>query len=141
MSRTIDLGSFVLGAGQPLAVVAGLCALEDEGSALRLAGVLKDITAARGTPFVLRLPLTKQTGRRSTPIEVRGSSRVWRLCAGSGPIYGSRCWLTFTNPIKRPQPPRSLTFYKSRHSCVGRPTFCWPPAEPVSRSILKRTVS
>jgi 2-dehydro-3-deoxyphosphooctonate aldolase (KDO 8-P synthase) len=59
MSRTIDLGSFVLGAGQPLAIVAGLCALEDEASALRLAGALKDITAARGTPFIFKASYDK----------------------------------------------------------------------------------
>ncbi len=59
MSRTVDIGSFVLGAGQPLAVVAGLCALEDEGSALRLAGALKDITAARRTPFVFKASFDK----------------------------------------------------------------------------------
>ena len=59
MSRTIDLGSFVLGAGQPLAIIAGLCALEDEGSALRLAGTLKDITAAQKTPFIFKASFDK----------------------------------------------------------------------------------
>jgi 2-dehydro-3-deoxyphosphooctonate aldolase (KDO 8-P synthase) len=59
MNRIVNLGNFALGVDKPLIVFAGLCALEDENSALKLAGALKDITVSRGAPFVFKASFDK----------------------------------------------------------------------------------
>jgi len=48
------VGSFRVGGGQPLALIAGSCVIENRDSALRHATFLKDLTDRLGIPFVYK---------------------------------------------------------------------------------------
>src|ERR1700746_1749903 len=49
--RTVPIGSFRVGAGQPLVLIAGPCVIESEAHAMRMAQRLGEIDAAAKHPF------------------------------------------------------------------------------------------
>jgi 2-dehydro-3-deoxyphosphooctonate aldolase (KDO 8-P synthase) len=50
----VSIGSFRVGGGQPLALIAGSCVIENRESALRHATFLKELTDRLGIPFVYK---------------------------------------------------------------------------------------
>ncbi len=52
--RPVTIGSITIGAGHPLALIGGPCAIESEGFMLNLAARLRDITAKAGVPFIFK---------------------------------------------------------------------------------------
>ena len=50
----VTIGSITIGEGQPLALIAGPCAIEAKGFMLDLAARLRDIAAKAGVPFVFK---------------------------------------------------------------------------------------
>lgn len=52
--REVTIGPIRIGGGNPLALIGGPCAIEDEAHALMLAERLRDITAAAGVPFIYK---------------------------------------------------------------------------------------
>lgn len=52
--RPVTIGSIIIGAGHPLALIGGPCAIEGEGFMLDLAVQLRDITAKAGVPFIFK---------------------------------------------------------------------------------------
>jgi 2-dehydro-3-deoxyphosphooctonate aldolase (KDO 8-P synthase) len=50
----VTIGSITIGAGHPLALIGGPCAIESEGFMLDLAARLRDITAKAGVPFIFK---------------------------------------------------------------------------------------
>jgi 2-dehydro-3-deoxyphosphooctonate aldolase (KDO 8-P synthase) len=50
----VTVGSITIGAGQPLALIGGPCAIEDESFMLDVATRLRDITAKAGVPFIFK---------------------------------------------------------------------------------------
>lgn len=52
--KTVRIGSYEIGAGRPLAVIAGPCVIESRDSALRHAGVLKEIADRAGVPLIYK---------------------------------------------------------------------------------------
>jgi 2-dehydro-3-deoxyphosphooctonate aldolase (KDO 8-P synthase) len=52
--RPVTIGSITIGAGHPLALIGGPCAIESEGFMLNLAARLRDITAKAGMPFIFK---------------------------------------------------------------------------------------
>jgi len=50
----VSVGSFRIGQGQPLALIAGTCVIENRESALRHATFLKDLTDRLGIPFIYK---------------------------------------------------------------------------------------
>lgn len=58
-NRKVTLGSIEIGAGQPLAIIAGPCVIESRESALRHAERLKQIAERVGTPYVFKASYDK----------------------------------------------------------------------------------
>jgi len=54
VAETVRIGNVELGAGRPLALIAGPCALESEALALDVAGFLRDVTGTLGIPLVFK---------------------------------------------------------------------------------------
>jgi 2-dehydro-3-deoxyphosphooctonate aldolase (KDO 8-P synthase) len=53
-SKRVRVGGYEIGAGKPLAVIAGPCVIESRDSALRHAGVLKEIADRVGVPLIYK---------------------------------------------------------------------------------------
>lgn len=58
-TRKVTLGSIEIGAGKPLAVIAGPCVIESRDSALRHAERLKAIADRVGTPYIFKASYDK----------------------------------------------------------------------------------
>jgi 2-dehydro-3-deoxyphosphooctonate aldolase (KDO 8-P synthase) len=50
----VSIGSITIGAGHPLALIGGPCAIEDESFMLEVATRLRDIAAKAGVPFIFK---------------------------------------------------------------------------------------
>lgn len=70
MTKEIRIGDVRIGAGNPLALIAGPCVLEDEKSALKEAVELKKITQRCGVPFVFKSSYCK--GNRTRLNDYKG---------------------------------------------------------------------
>lgn len=54
MPREIKIKNIKIGAGNPLVLIAGPCVIEDRGSTLKTAKVLKELTAKIKIPFIFK---------------------------------------------------------------------------------------
>jgi 2-dehydro-3-deoxyphosphooctonate aldolase (KDO 8-P synthase) len=68
--RTIPIGRFRIGAGQPLVLIAGPCVIESEAHALRMAARLAKIAAAAKVPLIFKASYDK--ANRSSLHSYRG---------------------------------------------------------------------
>lgn len=59
MSRAVLIGKLALGAGKPIAVIAGPCVIESERHALKMAGSLVAATRALGVPYIFKASFDK----------------------------------------------------------------------------------
>ena len=69
-TRPVAIGALTVGGGAPLALLAGPCAIEDEGHALRTAEALVRLTTDAGVPFVYKSSYDK--ANRSSGQSYRG---------------------------------------------------------------------
>jgi hypothetical protein len=69
-SHAVAIGSILVGAGHPLVLIGGPCAIENERHALMTAERLAAIAAARGVPFVYKSSYDK--ANRSSARSYRG---------------------------------------------------------------------
>jgi 2-dehydro-3-deoxyphosphooctonate aldolase (KDO 8-P synthase) len=53
-AKSVRVGSFEIGAGRPLALIAGPCVIESRDSALRHAAFLKEVADRVGMPFIYK---------------------------------------------------------------------------------------
>ena len=68
--KLVDIGNFKIGAGQPLAVIAGPCVIESQESALRHASLLKEAADRAGVPYIFKTSYDK--ANRSSATSFRG---------------------------------------------------------------------
>ncbi|TAJ76545.1 3-deoxy-8-phosphooctulonate synthase, partial [bacterium] len=54
MAKSIRVGGFEIGAGRPLALIAGPCVIEGRESALKHASYLKEVADRVGVPFIYK---------------------------------------------------------------------------------------
>ena len=54
MTREISMGNVKIGGNNPLVLIAGPCVIESEKSAIKHAGILKEIAAAVGIPLIYK---------------------------------------------------------------------------------------
>lgn len=59
MSGVVRIGKLKIGAGQPLAVIAGPCVIESERHALKMAGRLAAATRELGVPYIFKVSYDK----------------------------------------------------------------------------------
>jgi len=69
-AHPVSIGSITIGAGHPLALIGGPCAIEDEGFMLEVATRLRDITAKAGVPYIFKSSYDK--ANRSSIRSYRG---------------------------------------------------------------------
>jgi len=69
-TRAVRIGPVTIGAGAPLALIGGPCAIEDEKHALMMAERLQRITTAAGVPFIYKSSYDK--ANRSSVHSYRG---------------------------------------------------------------------
>jgi 2-dehydro-3-deoxyphosphooctonate aldolase (KDO 8-P synthase) len=68
--KLVEVGNFKLGAGRPLAVIAGPCVIESQESALRHASLLKEAADRAGVPYIFKSSYDK--ANRSSASSFRG---------------------------------------------------------------------
>ena len=68
--KLVDIANFKIGAGQPLAVIAGPCVIESRESALRHASLLKQAADRAGVPYIFKSSYDK--ANRSSGSSFRG---------------------------------------------------------------------
>jgi 2-dehydro-3-deoxyphosphooctonate aldolase (KDO 8-P synthase) len=68
--KLVEIGNFKIGAGQPLAVIAGPCVIESQESALRHASLLKEAADRAGVPYIFKSSYDK--ANRSSATSFRG---------------------------------------------------------------------
>lgn len=68
--KLVGVGSFEIGAGRPLAVIAGPCVIENRESALRHASLLKEAADRVGAPYIFKSSYDK--ANRSSATSFRG---------------------------------------------------------------------
>jgi 2-dehydro-3-deoxyphosphooctonate aldolase (KDO 8-P synthase) len=68
--KLVEVGTFKIGAGRPLAVIAGPCVIESQESALRHAALLKEAADRAGVPYIFKSSYDK--ANRSSGSSFRG---------------------------------------------------------------------
>ena len=68
--KLVEVGNFEIGAGRPLAVIAGPCVIENRESALRHASLLKEAAERVGAPYIFKSSYDK--ANRSSATSFRG---------------------------------------------------------------------
>ena len=68
--KLVEVGNFEIGAGRPLAVIAGPCVIESQESALRHASLLKEAADRAGVPYIFKSSYDK--ANRSSASSFRG---------------------------------------------------------------------
>ena len=68
--KLVQVGAFEIGAGRPLAVIAGPCVIESQESALRHASLLKEAADRMGVPYIFKSSYDK--ANRSSGDSFRG---------------------------------------------------------------------
>jgi 2-dehydro-3-deoxyphosphooctonate aldolase (KDO 8-P synthase) len=68
--KLVEIGNFEIGAGRPLAVIAGPCVIESQESALRHASGLKEAADRAGVPYIFKSSYDK--ANRSSASSFRG---------------------------------------------------------------------
>jgi len=68
--KPVEVGNFKIGAGGPLAVIAGPCVIESQESALRHASLLKEAADRAGVPYIFKSSYDK--ANRSSASSFRG---------------------------------------------------------------------
>src|SRR5687767_9045666 len=68
--KPVEVGNFKIGAGRPLAVIAGPCVIESQESALRHAALLKEAADRAGVPYIFKSSYDK--ANRSSGSSFRG---------------------------------------------------------------------
>jgi 2-dehydro-3-deoxyphosphooctonate aldolase (KDO 8-P synthase) len=68
--KLVEIGNLKLGAGRPLAVIAGPCVIESQESALRHASLLKEAADRAGVPYIFKSSYDK--ANRSSATSFRG---------------------------------------------------------------------
>jgi 2-dehydro-3-deoxyphosphooctonate aldolase (KDO 8-P synthase) len=68
--KLVGVGNFQIGAGRPLAVIAGPCVIENRESALRHASLLKEAADRVGVPYIFKSSYDK--ANRSSATSFRG---------------------------------------------------------------------
>ena len=75
--KLVEVGNFKIGAGRPLAVIAGPCVIESQESALRHASLLKEAADRAGVPYIFKSSYDK--ANRSSASSFRGPGLEWGL--------------------------------------------------------------
>ena len=84
----VQLGTFTIGDGRPLILIAGPCVIESESHATELAGRLVEVTRRAGVPFVFKASYDKANRTSGRSFRGPGLEEGLRVLAGIKARYG-----------------------------------------------------
>lgn len=88
MTEVVQVGPLAIGPGQPLALLAGPCAIEGEDFTLSMAERLRDICADHGVPFVFKSSFDKANRTSLASYRGPGLDEGLRILARVGDEVG-----------------------------------------------------
>ena len=86
--KTIRIDRITIGAGRPLALIAGPCVIEDERMTRRIAAFLKKLTGRLNIPFIFKASYDKANRTSLQGYRGPGSARGLEILAGIRADYG-----------------------------------------------------
>ena len=79
--KRVEVGDFEIGAGRPLAVIAGPCVIENRESALRHASLLKEAADRVGAPYIFKASYDKANRTSATSFRGPGLEKGLEILA------------------------------------------------------------
>jgi len=87
-TKTVGIDKIAIGAGRPLALIAGPCVIEDERMTRRIAAFLKKLTGRLNIPFIFKASYDKANRTSLQGYRGPGSARGLEILAGIRADYG-----------------------------------------------------
>lgn len=88
VSREVQVGNVTFGGNRPFVLIAGPCAIEEEGLTLRIAAFLKDLCAELGIPLVFKASFDKANRTSASAFRGPGMAEGLNILAKVKAQYG-----------------------------------------------------
>ncbi|PKN13854.1 MAG: 3-deoxy-8-phosphooctulonate synthase [Deltaproteobacteria bacterium HGW-Deltaproteobacteria-4] len=88
MSREVQVGNVTFGGNRPFVLIAGPCAIEEEGLTLRIAAFLKDLCGELGIPLVFKASFDKANRTSASAFRGPGMAEGLNILAKVKALYG-----------------------------------------------------
>lgn len=88
ISREVQVGNVTFGGNRPFVLIAGPCAIEEEGLTLRIAAFLKDLCAELGIPLVFKASFDKANRTSASAFRGPGMAEGLNILAKVKARYG-----------------------------------------------------
>ena len=88
ISREVPVGNVTFGGNRPFVLIAGPCAIEEEGLTLRIAAFLKDLCAELGIPLVFKASFDKANRTSASAFRGPGMAEGLNILAKVKAQYG-----------------------------------------------------
>lgn len=88
ISREVPVGNVVFGGNRPFVLIAGPCAIEEEGLTLRIAAYLKDLCGELGIPLVFKASFDKANRTSASAFRGPGMEEGLNILAKVKAQYG-----------------------------------------------------
>jgi 2-dehydro-3-deoxyphosphooctonate aldolase (KDO 8-P synthase) len=88
ISREVPVGNVVFGGNRPFVLIAGPCAIEEEGLTLRIAAFLKDLCGELGIPLVFKASFDKANRTSGSAFRGPGMAEGLNILAKVKAQYG-----------------------------------------------------
>ena len=88
ISREVPVGNVIFGGNRPFVLIAGPCAIEEEGVTLRIAAYLKDLCGELGIPLVFKASFDKANRTSASAFRGPGMAEGLNILAKVKAQYG-----------------------------------------------------
>ena len=88
ISREVAVGNVIFGGNRPFVLIAGPCAIEEEGLTLRIAAYLKDLCGELGIPLVFKASFDKANRTSASAFRGPGMAEGLHILAKVKALYG-----------------------------------------------------
>ncbi len=88
ISREVQVGNVTFGGNRPFVLIAGPCAIEEEGLTLRIAAFLKDLCGELGIPLVFKASFDKANRTSASAFRGPGMAEGLNILAKVKALYG-----------------------------------------------------
>ena len=88
ISREVAVGNVIFGGNRPFVLIAGPCAIEEEGLTLRIAAYLKDLCGELGIPLVFKASFDKANRTSASAFRGPGMAEGLNILAKVKALYG-----------------------------------------------------
>lgn len=125
----VEVGSFKIGRGQPLALLAGPCIIESTEHCLMVADKVAGICKRLGIHYVFKCSFDKANRTSASGFRGPGIEEGLRTLAEVKKRIGVPIVTDIHTADQAAPTAEWPTFCRSRHSFAGRPTSSSPPRE------------